>query len=69
MAFEDRLITETADKRNELEAYIYAMRAKLDGVYKPYGSEAEKNHMQVCRCHCFTVSLYFFVCFACCYFS
>ena len=47
MAFEDRLITETADKRNELEAYIYSMRDKLDGIYKPYGTEAEKSHMQV----------------------
>ena len=50
MAFEDRLITETADKRNELEAYIYSMRDKLDGIYKPYGTEAEKSHMQVRRC-------------------
>jgi len=46
MAYEDRLITETADKRNELEAYIYSMRDKLDGIYKPYGTDIEKNHMQ-----------------------
>ena len=45
MAFEDKLITETADKRNELEAYIYAMRDKLDGALKPYGTDAERAQL------------------------
>jgi heat shock protein 4 len=36
MAYEDRLITETADARNDLETYIYAMRDKLEGSLKDY---------------------------------
>ena len=43
MANEDRLINETADKRNELESYIYAMRDKLAGVLKAFSTEAEKS--------------------------
>ena len=46
MANEDRLIVETADKRNELEAYIYGMRDKLDGVLKTYSSPAEKAQLK-----------------------
>lgn len=35
---------ETADKRNELESYVYAMRDKLVGSLRTYieGGEAEK---------------------------
>mmetsp|Transcript_38926 Transcript_38926/g.67368 ORF Transcript_38926/g.67368 Transcript_38926/m.67368 type:complete len:786 (-) Transcript_38926:303-2660(-) len=46
MAFEDKLITETADKRNELESYIYSMRDKLDGSLSTYGSAAEKDKLK-----------------------
>jgi heat shock protein 4 len=46
MANEDRLITETADKRNELESYLYSMRDKLDGVLKPYTAPAMKERLQ-----------------------
>ncbi len=46
MAFEDKLIVETADKRNELEAYLYSMRDKLDGGLKPYCTEAERSQLQ-----------------------
>lgn len=45
MAFEDKLITETADKRNELESYIYKMRDNLDGIYKTFCSADEKKGM------------------------
>jgi len=45
MANEDRLITETADKRNELESYLYAMRDKLVGEYKRFASESEVSSM------------------------
>jgi len=38
MAFEDQLIKETADKRNDLESYIYAARSKVDGPLKNFGS-------------------------------
>lgn len=46
MAFEDKLIVETADKRNELEAYVYAMRDKLDGSLKAYASDGERTSLQ-----------------------
>jgi len=46
MAFDDRLITETADKRNELESYIYGMRAKLDGVLKVYATAQESTDLK-----------------------
>jgi heat shock protein 4 len=46
MAFEDRLITETADKRNELEAYLYSMRDKIEGALKTFGSAAEKDKLK-----------------------
>lgn len=43
---EDRLITETADKRNELESYIYNIRDKLDGELKDYSSKDEKDKLK-----------------------
>jgi heat shock protein 4 len=46
MAFEDRLIQETADKRNELESYIYSMRDRLDGALKEYASPAERDELK-----------------------
>jgi heat shock 70kDa protein 4 len=42
MANEDRLIIETADRRNELESYIYAMRDKLDGPLKDFATNSER---------------------------
>merc|ERR1712023_361570 len=45
MANEDRLITETADKRNELESYIYSMRDKLIGEYKKFATESEVSSL------------------------
>lgn len=37
------MLRETADKRNELESYVYAMRDKLVGALRPYveGEEAD----------------------------
>lgn len=43
---EDRLITETADKRNELESYIYNTRDKLDGELKEYSNKDEKDKLK-----------------------
>ena len=39
----DRVLRETADKRNELESYVYTMRDKLVGSLRPYveGKEAD----------------------------
>lgn len=46
MAYEDRLITETADKKNEVESYIYNMRDKLDGPLKAFAAPAEKDSLK-----------------------
>lgn len=43
MAYQDRLIVETADKRNEVESYIYAMRDKLEGTLKEFVTAADKD--------------------------
>jgi len=42
MANADRVIKETADLRNELEAYIYAMRDRILDDLSPYGSDDDK---------------------------
>ncbi|CAN0036111.1 unnamed protein product, partial [Discosporangium mesarthrocarpum] len=36
MANQDRILRETAEKRNELETYIYAMRDRLVEQLQPY---------------------------------
>lgn len=46
MFYEDRMIQETADKRNELEAYVYAMRDRLDGNLKEFSSADERNNLK-----------------------
>jgi heat shock protein 4 len=46
MSFEDKLIVETSDRRNELESYIYAIRDKLDGSLSPYSKKDEKDRLQ-----------------------
>lgn len=46
MAFEDRLIIETAEKRNELETYIFSMRDKLDRELKEFAQPSEMDTMK-----------------------
>jgi len=43
MEQQDRIIRETNDKRNELEAYIYKMRDEIDDRFKAYASAADKE--------------------------
>lgn len=45
MTAEDTLIRETADKRNELESFIYSMRHKLDNSLKNYCTNSEKQQL------------------------
>lgn len=45
MTAADTLIRETADKRNELESFIYTMRDKLDSSLKDYCTNSEKSHL------------------------
>ncbi|CCU74275.1 heat shock protein Hsp88 [Blumeria hordei DH14] len=42
MIMEDKLVSDTEEKKNELEAYIYEMRNKLDDQYSEFASEEEK---------------------------
>jgi len=43
MVMEDKLVADTEEKKNELEAYIYDLRAKLDDQYADFSSEEEKQ--------------------------
>merc|ERR1711939_752510 len=42
MFMEDKLVTDTEDKKNELEAYIYELRAQVDDLYADFSSDEEK---------------------------
>ncbi|KAJ1685412.1 hypothetical protein LUZ63_016802 [Rhynchospora breviuscula] len=43
MALQDRVMEETKDKKNALEAYVYDMRNKLHDKYSEFVMEAEKE--------------------------
>ncbi|KAG5927605.1 Heat shock protein hsp88 [Claviceps africana] len=42
MILEDKLVADTEEKKNELETYIYDLRAKLDEQYAEFTTEEEK---------------------------
>ncbi|KAJ9630088.1 uncharacterized protein PV06_07148 [Exophiala oligosperma] len=46
MYMEDKLVTDTEDKKNELEAYIYELRGKIDDVYSEFASPEEKDKIR-----------------------
>ncbi|CAI7593469.1 unnamed protein product [Penicillium palitans] len=46
MYMEDKLVAETDEKKNELEASIYELRDKIDGVYAEFSSEEEKEKLK-----------------------
>ena len=46
MFSEDKLVADTEDKKNELETYIYELRAKIDDVYSEFASEEEKTKLK-----------------------
>ena len=46
MYMEDKLVAETDEKKNELEASIYELRDKIDGVYAEFASEDEKEKLK-----------------------
>ncbi|RDA89632.1 hypothetical protein CP533_1951, partial [Ophiocordyceps camponoti-saundersi (nom. inval.)] len=43
MVMEDKLVADTEDKKNELETYIYDLRAKLDDQFAEFASDEEKS--------------------------
>ncbi|OAR00005.1 hypothetical protein LLEC1_03670 [Akanthomyces lecanii] len=46
MVMEDKLVADTDEKKNELEAYIYDLRAKLEEQYADLASDEEKDKMR-----------------------
>ena len=45
MSATDKLVTETEDRKNALEEYVYDMRSKLDSRYAPFVQAAEKEKL------------------------
>ncbi|PHH76238.1 hypothetical protein CDD83_4303 [Cordyceps sp. RAO-2017] len=43
MVMEDKLVADTEEKKNELETFIYDLRAKLDDQYAEFAGEEEKT--------------------------
>ena len=46
MFMEDKLVADTEDKKNELETYIYELRAKIDDQYSSFASDEEKSKLK-----------------------
>lgn len=46
MFMEDKLVADTEDKKNELETYIYELRAKIDDQYAEFASDEEKAKLK-----------------------
>ena len=46
MFMEDKLVADTEDKKNELETYIYDLRAKIDDQYADFASDEEKTKLK-----------------------
>jgi heat shock protein 4 len=46
MFMEDKLVTDTEDKKNELEAYIYELRGQVDELYADFSSQEEKDKIK-----------------------
>ena len=46
MYMEDKLVSDTEDKKNELESYIYELRGKIDDQYADFASEEEKTKLK-----------------------
>lgn len=46
MFMEDKLVSDTEDKKNELESYIYELRGKIDDQYAEFASEGEKSKLR-----------------------
>lgn len=46
MVMEDKLVADTEEKKNELETYIYDLRAKLDDQYAELASTEEKSALK-----------------------
>ena len=47
MFMEDKLVADTEDKKNELESFIYEMRAQLDEKYADFANGEEKDKVRL----------------------
>lgn len=45
MATQDRLMGETRDEKNDLLAYVYNMRHKVDDEYREFVTESERDEL------------------------
>ena len=45
LALQDRIQRETADKKNELESYVYGMRSKLSDALADYASPSVRDDL------------------------
>ena len=43
---EDKLVADTEDKKNELESFIYELRAKIDDQYAEFANDEEKARVK-----------------------
>jgi heat shock 70kDa protein 4 len=46
MIMEDKLVADTEEKKNELEAYVYDLRNKIDDLYAEFASDNEKEKLK-----------------------
>ena len=46
MYMEDKLVADTEDKKNELEAFIYELRGAIDDKYSDFASDEEKEKIK-----------------------
>ena len=46
MTMEDKLVSDTEDKKNELESFIYELRGKIDDDYAEFASDEEKEKVK-----------------------
>ena len=46
MFMEDKLVADTEEKKNELEAFIYELRGKIDDQYAEFSNEEEKEKVR-----------------------
>lgn len=46
MFMEDKLVADTEDKKNELEAFIYELRGKIDDQYADFANDQEKEKVK-----------------------
>ncbi|KAH9322941.1 hypothetical protein KI387_017580 [Taxus chinensis] len=45
LAYQDKIMEETKDKKNAVESYVYDMRNKLFDIYRNYATESERQEL------------------------